>query len=277
MNAYYKKIDKFFFKYCITLPKDSVNNFIFDTPIPLGTSRDITIYWKKLEYSAKLFHVNRKNACPVYQIRWDFNHELLTSLKQEFIQTYFAIESQNFEAKKRNEYYITHLLGGSQEVVIFKPIDINHINLETFIKIETPYDNIFKRFIEENVFGWLYNDKNHNRIITKSTKWLDISDLYEHEDARYVVYYLVDETNKIIYIGSAMRLGDRVKPGRTEIPQWNKFRYEIIHPKYHNLLRDIEYHSIMNFARFFNNAGNLSNIQISDYKLVNKDYKFYLK
>ena len=74
-----------------------------------------------------------------------------------------------------------------------------------------------------------------------------------------------------------MRLGDRVKPGRTEIPQWNKFRYEIIHPKYHNLLRDIEYHSIMNFARFFNNAGNLSNIQISDYKLVNKDYKFYLK
>ena len=64
-------------------------------------------------------------------------------------------------------------------------------------------------------------------------------------------YYLVDETNKQIYIGSAIRLGDRVKIGRKEIPFWNKFRYEILHPEYHSFLREIEYHSIMNFAKFF--------------------------
>jgi hypothetical protein len=45
------------------------------------------------------------------------------------------------------------LLGGNQEVVIFRPIDTYKIELETFIKIETPYDNIFKRFVEENIFG----------------------------------------------------------------------------------------------------------------------------
>lgn len=65
--------------------------------------------------------------------------------------------------------------------------------------------------------------------------------------------------------------------GRSEIPEWNKFRYEIIHPKYHAWLREIEYHSIMNFARFFKSNGNLSNISISDYILVNKDYKYYQK
>ena len=198
-------------------------------------------------------------------------------MKQEFIQSYFAIESQNFEAKEKQEYYVTHLLGGSQEVVIFKPIDINHILLETFIKIETPYDNIFKRLVEENVFGWLSNTTFENSFITKSTKWMDISELYKHENVNYVVYYLIDDTNKQIYIGSAIRLGDRVKPNRPEIPNWNKFRYEIIHPKYHNMLREIEYHSIMNFARFFTNSGKLTSMQISDYTLVNKDYKFYLK
>ena len=277
MREYYKKIDKSFFKHGITIPKDYVDIFIFDDPVPLGTSREVKIIWKKKEYNAKLSNVNRKGASAVYQLRWDLNKELLSSLKQEFIQTYFAIESQSFEAKEKQEYHITHLLGGSQEVVIFKPLDSYHILLETFIKIETPYDNIFKRLVEENVFGWLSNANFDNSFITKSTKWLDISELYKHEDVGYVVYYLVDDKNKQIYIGSAIRLGDRVKPNRPEIPNWNKFRYEIIHPKYHDMLREIEYHSIMNFARFFKNGGNLSSANLSEYVLVNKDYKYYLK
>lgn len=277
MREYYKKIDKSFFKHGITIPNNHIEDFIFDSPVPVGTSRDVTIIWKKKEYFARLSNVNRKGANSVYQLRWDQSKELLSSLKQEFIQSYFAIESQNFAAKEKQEYYVTHLLGGSQEVVIFKPIDINHILLETFIKIETPYDNIFKRLVEENVFGWLSNTTFENSLITKSTKWMDISELYKHENVNYVVYYLVDESNRQMYIGSATRLGDRVKPNRSEIPYWNKFRYEIVHPEYHTMLREIEYHSIMNFARFFANSGKLSSIQISDYTLVNKDYKFYLK
>ena len=114
-------------------------------------------------------------------------------------------------------------------------------------------------------------------MITKSTQWFDIEELKKHEDIPYVVYYLVDDINKEIYIGSATKLGNRVKPGRYEIPGWNKFRYEIIHPKYHKELKAIEYHSIMNFARFFNNKGGLRTLGISEYNLVNKDYKFYQK
>lgn len=277
MREYYKKIDKSFFKYGITIPKDYADIFVFDNPVPLGTSREVKIIWKNKEYIAKLSNVNRKGATAVYQLRWDLNKELLSSLKQEFIQTYFAIESQSFDAKVKKEYYITHLLGGSQEVVIFKPLDTTHILLETFIKIETPYDNIFKRLVEENVFGWLSNEDFSNSFITKSTKWMSIEDLCKHEDINYVVYYLVDDVNKQIYIGSAIRLGDRVKPNRSEIPNWNRFRYEIIHPKYHEMLREIEYHSIMNFARFFKNGGNLTSLDICEYTLVNKDYKYYLK
>lgn len=226
---------------------------------------------------ARFAHLNRK-AGDVYQIRWDNNRELLFSLKQEFIQSYFAIESQNFAAKEQKRYYKTNLLGGSQEVVIFKPINSDLIKMETFIKIETPYDNIFKRLVEENVFGWLSDSKINNKsFITKSTAWFDLADLYKYEDQNYVVYYLIDEQNKLLYIGSAIRLGDRVRPGRPEIPNWNKFRYEVIHPKYHPFLRAIEYHSIMNFASFFQNCGNLATLGLSGYTLVNKDYMYYLR
>lgn len=276
MKEYYKKIDKSFFKYGITIPKDRVGDFLCDKPLLPGESRKINIKWKKNTYFAHLYHVNRKKGT-VHQVRWDNDKEFISELKQEFIQSYFAIESQNFEAKEENKYYVTNLLGGNQEVVIFKIIDINTIELETFIKIQTNYDNVFKKLVEQNVFGWLSNKKHKDQLITKTTKWYDIKDLHEHEEVNHVIYYLVDDNKKEIYIGSATRLGDRVKPNRHEIPGWNKFRYEIVSPEYHDFLRMIEYHSIMNFATFFKNSGNLTSLKLSEYTLVNKDYKYYQK
>ena len=276
MEEYYKKIDKSFFTYGLTIPNKYINIFIRDEEIELGTSRKIKIIFKGKAYESKISNINRKKARNVYQIRWDSNYELLATLKKEFIQSYFAIVSQNYIAKKEKRYYVTNLLGGNQEVVIFKPISIDEIYMETFIRIETPYDNIFKEMVKQNVFGWL-STKSNQKIITKSSKWLDISEIKTYEDLIYVVYYLIDEQNKEIYIGSARRLGDRVKPKRIEIPEWNRFRYEIIHPKFHQNLREIEYHSIMNFARFFSNRGGLSSVKLSEYTLVNKDYKFYQK
>jgi hypothetical protein len=274
--AYYKKIDKSVFNYGIAIPKEYVESFLLDEIIEQGTSREIIVNFKKENYSARIIHLKNQSGKPNFQIRWDNNIELLRELKKEFIQTYFAIESQNYDSKIKGEYYRTNLLGGNQEVLIVKAINSKLIELETFIKIETPYDNIFRDLVEKNVFGWLSKiDK--NLMITKSTPWLEIKDLIKHENTEYVVYYLLDDVNKELYIGSAKKLGDRVKIGRNEIPNWNKFRYEIIHPKYHSELREIEYHSIMNFARIMKNNGNLRNSPISDYVLVNKDYKFYQK
>jgi len=274
--AYYKKIDKSVFKYGIAIPKEYVSMFLQTETIEQGSSIEIEVIFKKKKYSARLIHGKNQSGKSIYQIRWDNNIDLINELKKEFIQTYFAIESQNYDSKLKGEYFRTNLLGGNQEVLIFKPVSVTLIDLETFIKIETPYDNIFRDLVDKNVFGWLSKVDN-NQMITKSTTWLDSSDLVKHEDREFVIYYLIDEINKQLYIGSAKRLGDRVKIGRHEIPEWNMFRYEIVHPKYHSELREIEYHSIMNFARFMKNNGNLRNNPISDYILVNKDYKYYQK
>ena len=154
---YYKKIDKSVFHYGITIPKKHVDSFIFNKHIPVGKGRKLQLKWvkKKKRFEAILWHIQRKEATSVHQIRWDSNYELLLELKKEFIQSYLAIESQNYAAKVVGKYYRTDLLGGNQEVLIFRPIRPNLVEMETFIKIETPYDNIFKRLVEENVFGWL--------------------------------------------------------------------------------------------------------------------------
>ena len=242
MDEYYKKIDKSFFKYGLTIPNDYVYIFLKGIPIDLGKSRDVIIRFKEIDYDCKLNHVNRKKANSVYQLRWDTNSDLLSELKKEFIQTYFAIESQNYTAKKQDKYYVTKLMGGNQEVTIFKPVDGIIILLETYIKIETPYDNIFKEMVDQNIFGWMSKEK-QSQIITKSSRWINKEELYKYEEICYVVYYLIDDEKKEIYIGSAKRLGDRVKPDRKEIPGWNKFRYEIIHPLFHEHLRATPHNS----------------------------------
>jgi hypothetical protein len=217
---YYKKIDKSIFKYGATIPKKYVPAFIFNRPIQVGTKRKVRLIWKKKIYEATIYHFNRKNATPVHHLRWDNNEELIVVLKKEFIQTYFAIESQNYEAKRKGKYYVTKLLGGNQEVLVFRPKSVEEIELETFIRIETPYDNLFKRLVDENVFGWL-TWEGQDYLITKSTPWYDMKDLYKHEDTNHVVYYLIDTENEEVYIGSAKRLGDRVIEGRKEIPVFN--------------------------------------------------------
>ena len=63
MREYYKKLDKSFFKYGITIPKDYVKEFIFDADIPLGESREIKITFRKKPYC------NLLNCVLLYKIK----------------------------------------------------------------------------------------------------------------------------------------------------------------------------------------------------------------
>ena len=274
MQPYHYKITKSFFKYGITIPKEMISNFECGVSIMKGQSREVLLVFKKKSYKIRLSHVGGKEP-NVYQMRWDQNHELLDELKKEFIQSYIAAFSQEIKAQRDNKYHITSFAGGNQEVVMIMPVSVERIEMETFIKVETPYDELFKQMIEKNVFDLLSTPDRAESFIQSSTVWYDISELKDHKDSNYVVYYLLDETDKKLYIGSAKTLGDRLKSVREQIPNWNKFRYDIIKPEYRLQLIALEYFSIMSFARIFNNAGNKRTLGITDLTLVNKDYRYY--
>lgn len=270
-REFYKKIDKSFFDGKVTIPNDHIDDFIDRDEMNNNKHRDIKIKFKRRYYDGKFVFVHQSKGYLVLQVM--YSKELCDLLKREFIQTYFVIESQKLLSKSKK--FKTDLMGGNQEIVIFKYIDDGCIEFKPFVKIETPFDSIFQRMVELNVFGWLNKEDLNSRFITKYSGWKSIEELKDHTDTPYVVYYLVDEKNKHIYIGSAKKLGDRVKPGRKEIPEWNKFMYEVIHPDFHSHLKEIEYHSIMAFSKFYKNNGRRETLGLSDYILLNKDYKYY--
>ena len=268
------KVQKSVFKSGITLPGEVVKAFSPWQEIPAGKAIEVTIVWNKQSYKAQLRHVQQQGRT-YHALRFDGYQEILLALKKEFIQTYLAAFSQELKFKSEGLYHRTNLDGGSQEILIIKPLAVDKVEFETLVKIPTPYNELFKEMIDRNVFGWLSNPNKADEFIQSSTDWFDIVELKKHQNANFVVYYLLDEKNRQLYIGSAENLVERVKPGRKEIPGWNKFRYDIIKPDHHEELRALEYYSIISFARILNNLGNKRTLGISDLTLTNKDYHYY--
>ena len=130
--------------------------------------------------------------------------------------------------------------------------------------------------MSENVFGWIFDKKDKEYLIQKSTNWIDVSEFNNHKNAVNVIYYLAKTTDKLLYIGKAENLGKRVKPGNKHqnMPgDWNKFKYDIVRPEFANILERIEDHTIRTVASILKNNKKYSSLNIGDYTLVNDKWK----
>jgi len=276
--AYYKKVDRSMMDWGLTLPRDYIKDFECGENVSLGSSRDIEISWDNKIYSAKICHVNRKNYSSVHQIRWDNNKELLKKLRKTFIQSYVILKSQKefFDvSKEEGKHFRTDLTGGQQEVLILKPLTPKKIKFEIFIKIENEWNVLFERLAEENVFGWAF-DKNKKYLIQRSTNWIKVQDFNKHLNALNVIYYLANTKKKLLYVGKAEILGNRVKPGRQHqnMPSdWDIFRYDILRPEYSNILERVEDHTIRALASLLINTKDYPSLELSTYTLVNSNWK----
>jgi hypothetical protein len=257
MLEYYLKLKLSCFDSGFTIPREYEECFIQNTPLT-GT-RKITLNFKRKKYDANIMNANGKKANPFYAVRW--SKDFIDILKKEFLYSYITL----MDAKQNKFKHNFH-----NEVLRFRAIDPYTFECDIFIKEITEFDNLFYRLVEEDFFGWI-KSTDKDQLIVNTTEWLDIKLLPLHKDNVCVIYYLIDENKKEIYIGSANRLGDRVEPGRPEIPEWNKFRYDVIKPEYKHLKQRIENQIISAFARIMdNNIKNILPLKISDYKLVNK-------
>ena len=120
------------------------------------------------------------------------------------------------------------------------------------------------------------NPKDKKYLISRSTNWYSYKELPEHAGQVNVIYYLANTEKRLLYIGKAEIFGNRVKHGRyhQDMPgDWNMFRYDIVRPEFSSLLERIEDHTIRSFASILKNTKSFSSLELSSYKLVNKNWK----
>ena len=277
-RPYYKKVDRSMMEWGLTVPQEYVKDFESRSRLKPGTSKEIQIIWDKKSYTVKLCHVRRTNYMPVYQIRWDNNKALLKKIRKTFIQSYVILKSQKelFDIEKEEgEHFRTQLLGGQQEVLILQPLNSKQIEFKVFIRIDNGWNKLFERLAEENVFGWLF-EKKKEYLISRSTQWIPVKDFQKHANVVNVIYYLANTKKKLLYIGKAEILGNRVNPGREHqnmSGDWDKFRYDIVKLEYANILDKIEDHTIRSFASVLKNKKNYPSLEIGSYVLVNSNWK----
>jgi hypothetical protein len=95
--------------------------------------------------------------------------------------------------------------------------------------------------------------------------------MYEMEiGAENVIYMLLDEKAKLIYVGEADNLITRFKGGHTDIKDWTFYRYDQLPPmpKQHRVA--IERMVIRFCATILENKGGISTKSISEYRLANR-------
>jgi hypothetical protein len=262
---YYCELNASCFKQnALTISEENINCFIPKNIQKTFDSKKIAILFNKNEYIVTIRYIKRdKNkGGSYYQLRWnkDFNE----ALSKEFIYSYINFMEEN---NKNNE---------QQEVMVFKrKPNEKYISLVPVNKVKTQFDNIFRKLFDINYFGLNDDDKTTNEhIIIYNSPWYDKTQLSKYSNEANVIYYLVDENNKQLYIGSTKKIGSRFSTERNEIPKWNKFRYDRINPKYNFILRCIEHHTINAFMFFMKNTVKHSkhnNFNFwGDYTLVNK-------
>jgi len=278
-KGYHKEVDRSMMDWGFTIPQEYINDFLGGKSLALGSSRPITIEWGKNEYLVKICHVNRKNYNSVHQIRWDSNKDFLSKLIKSFVQSYVILKSQKelFDKKlSTKKYFRTNMKGGQQEVIRFSPINSKKIIAKEFIVIKNEWNTLFQRLVEENVFGWIFDQEKKEYLIQKSTTWYNVSQFNSHKHACNVIYYLAHTKKKLIYIGKAHNFGTRVKPGRKhqEMPgDWDKFKYDIIRPEFKNILKRIEDHTIRTTASIIKNNKKYPSLNIGNYTIVNDTWK----
>lgn len=231
-----------------------------------GENRDIKIIWGGKEYPAKVgatkLRVWRGKKYPIaYRILYGKGKsELKEKLAKTFTSSFLKVRAGKKLTKTT-----------AREILRITPLSENKIKFEPLLREKTEYDDLFKEFIEKDVFGWLDYPK-EERIFLKSSKWLPKKLLKKHENEKFVIYYLIETRSKPkkLYVGSAKHLGSRLKSRRPEIPKWNKFRYDILKPEFSGLLRRIEFHTILSLACIFKNEMDRPTLGIEEFILVNR-------
>ena len=114
----------------------------------------------------------------------------------------------------------------------------------------------------------LVNAKNEFRFVKQD--WEARSKLQTQIDAKNVIYNLIDTKNKLIYIGEAESLIQRLNQNREVIKNWDYYRFDCLPEGLTRTQRvAIERLLIRTFASFFNNKKGIPSKKVSEYDLVN--------
>ena len=110
--------------------------------------------------------------------------------------------------------------------------------------------------------------KDTNRIYKQD--WRPREELKAEIGAENVIYMLIDTKEKLLYVGEADRLIQRLQRGHSSIKKWNFYRYDVLPEALREFRKELERMVIRIFATVLLNERDIQTKEISKYRLANK-------
>ena len=229
----------------------------------------VQIEFEKEKYDGWVTVAKEGRRTPAYRL-W-YSDELSYRLKDVFLMS-FVRDIEDRLRKSRGEKRINI----EEEIPFWEFLDIEYerearlFHFDAYYTHKPTFPELFKRFVESPVLHKIddeLREKPPFRIY--KNKWRPRAELDFELGANNVLYTLIDTKNKLLYVGEAANLVDRLRQGHPSIPEWNYFRYNVLPNEIAHHRNNLERMIIRDLASLMGNKGNFDSIKISEYKLAN--------
>lgn len=202
-----------------------------------------------------------------------FDKKLGDILKDVYLMSYMRSIENELRAGKL-EYAGQDI---EDEIPFWEFLDIEFDNVSRMFRfrahyVQKPaYVELFKELVKSHTLKIIEDllASNDNFRFVKQD-WKARSELSNQIEARNVIYNLVDSKNKLIYIGEAESLRQRLNQNRESINDWDFYRFDCLPDGLSKVQRvAIERLLIRTFASFFSNKKGIPSMQVSEFSLAN--------
>ncbi|MCW3999520.1 MAG: GIY-YIG nuclease family protein [Candidatus Bathyarchaeota archaeon] len=208
-----------------------------------------------------------RSKSPAYRL-W-YQRQLSHELKDAFLMSFARdIESRLRRLKGHQENV-------EDEIPFWEFIDIEYdraikrFYFNAYYVHKPAFSELFKRLIESPVLHKIDDELEQKPTLRiQKIKWYKRADLTAQIGANNVIYFLIDTKNKLLYIGEAMNLVDRLSKEYPSIPNWDYFRYNVLPDELFDHRVTLERMVIRDYASLLPNSVTETK-EISDYRLVN--------
>lgn len=236
-------------------------------------------------YEGKIFYRHPTKARSSEQHKILFKQgDLIEDLKKTFLMSHIRwleVELRKQDNKKSAE--ATSETERETPFWEFLDIEFDETNKQFIFtahyKQQAYFPEVFRHLIGSPKLKQIENSifNNFEQIINQD--WKEKPDLTTELGAKNVIYYLLDDVNKLIYVGETgqdlkTRLSDKEHYKSAGIPNWTHYRFEVLPQSIGTKARkEIENMIIRAYATLFSNTKDVKSIKISNYKLVNRKIK----
>lgn len=255
-----------------TIPNWACKMWGIDDEFSSCTSRKnpssiVKVKFKEKTYGGWITIAKEGRSKPAYRL-W-YPEQLSYDLKDAFLMSFVRDIEDRLRRPRKVESSI------EDEIPFWEFLDIEYeresktFYFEAYYTQKPAFSELFKHFVESPILHKIDDELNRKppfRIY--KNKWRRREELEFELGAHNVLYFLIDTKRKLLYVGEAAHLIDRLRQDHPSIREWNYFRYSILPNEMAPHRQTLERMIITDFALILE-SHEMGSMKISDYRLAN--------